>query len=176
MELTGKKTVILVEKLYNEYELIYPYYRLQEAGARVTLVGAEKGATYPGKYGLPVTADAGAGEVSAADYDAVVIPGGYAPDHMRRHGAMVDLVRTMHAGGKVVAAICHAGWVLASAGILEGKKVTSFFAIRDDLIHAGAEWIDKDVVVDGNLITSRKPDDLPAFLRAIIEKLGTSAG
>ena len=101
----------------------------------------------------------------------MVIPGGYAPDLMRRYPKMVQLVRDFHADGKVVAAICHAGWMLASANILEGKTVTSFFAIKDDMVHAGAEWVDQEVVVDGNLITSRMPDDLPAFMRAIIKAL-----
>ncbi len=176
MELEGKSVLILAEQLYNEYEFIYPYYRLQEAGARVTVVGAKKGDSYKGKYGMPLTAAAGAADVKAADHDAVVIPGGYAPDHMRRHKSMVALVRDMHAAGGVVAAICHAGWMLASAGILEGKVVTSFFAIRDDLTHAGAEWVDREVVSDGKLITSRTPDDLPAFLRAIIDAVRQGTG
>jgi protease I len=171
MEIEGKKVVILAENLYNEVELWYPYYRLKEAGAEVTLVGAKAGDTYPSKVGLPVTVDAGAGEIRAAGYDGIVIPGGYAPDHMRRHPAMVSLVKDLFDAGKVVAAICHAGWMLASAGVLEGKTVTSYVAIRDDVVNAGAEWVDKDVVVDGNLVTSRKPDDLPAFLRAILQRL-----
>jgi len=100
-----------------------------------------------------------------------VIPGGYAPDMMRRFPAMVKLVKDLNSDGKLVAAICHAGWMLASADIIVGRKLTSFFAIKDDLIHAGAEWVDQDVVVDGNLITSRKPDDLPAFMKAIIRFL-----
>jgi protease I len=109
--------------------------------------------------------------VKAVEFDAVIVPGGYAPDMMRRHGAMVGLVREAAQQGKVVAAICHAGWMLVSAGILEGRKATSFFSIKDDLKAAGADWQDAEVVVDGNLITSRKPDDLPAFCRAIIAAL-----
>jgi protease I len=112
-----------------------------------------------------------ADQVSAADFDGMVIPGGYAPDLMRRHPKMVQLVRDFNEAGKLVAAICHAGWMLASAEILQGKTVTSFFAIKDDLVHAGANWVDEEVVVDGNLVTSRKPDDLPAFMRAIIKAL-----
>jgi protease I len=114
--------------------------------------------------------------VDLGDYDALVIPGGYAPDLMRRHPAMVALVRDSFLAGKPVAAICHAGWMLASAKILEGRRVTSFFAIKDDLIHAGAEWVDEEVVVDGNLITSRTPDDLPAFMRALIAAMGGNTG
>jgi len=109
--------------------------------------------------------------VSAEDFDAVIIPGGYAPDRMRRNEAMVKLVREMFEKGKVVAAICHAGWLPASAGILRGKRMTSFSAIKDDMVNAGAQWEDAEVVVDGNLITSRTPDDLPAFCVAIISKL-----
>ena len=115
--------------------------------------------------------DTSADRVSAADFDGIVIPGGYAPDRMRRFPAMVQLVRDVHLDGKVVAAICHAGWMLASAGILRGKTVTSYFAIKDDVTNAGATWVDRDVVVDGNLITSRQPADLPAFLKAIIGAL-----
>jgi protease I len=109
--------------------------------------------------------------VTAADCDGLIIPGGYAPDHMRRHPAMVQLVKDCVEAGKVVAAICHAGWMLASAGVLKGRTVTAFFAIKDDLVHAGADFVDREVVVDGNIITSRTPDDLPPFMRAIIEKL-----
>jgi protease I len=171
MELNGKKVIVLAEDLYNEVELWYPYYRLKEAGAKVTLVGSGTSKTYHSKVGLPVKVDTSADRVSASDFDAIVIPGGYAPDRMRRHLAMVRLVADLYQAGKVVAAICHAGWMLASAGILKGKNVTSFVAIRDDLVNAGAEWIDREVVVDGNLITSRQPSDLPAFTRAIIETI-----
>jgi protease I len=134
-------------------------------------MGSGSAEKYTGKPGTEVAVDVNADQVSAADYDGIVIPGGYAPDIMRRYPKMVQLVRDFNEAGKVVAAICHAGWMLASADILRGKTVTSFFAIKDDLVHAGAEWIDKEVVVDGNLITSRKPDDLPAFMRAIISAL-----
>ena len=118
-----------------------------------------------------MTVDKNAAEVRAAEFDAVIIPGGYAPDHMRRYPAMVALVREACEQGKIVAAICHGGWMLASAQILKDKKVTAFFAIKDDLVHAGAQFVDQEVCVDGNLITSRKPEDLPAFLRAIIHAL-----
>ncbi|MGD9236830.1 MAG: type 1 glutamine amidotransferase domain-containing protein [Desulfobacterales bacterium] len=168
MELQGKKVVIPVESLFNTFEFWYPYYRLKEAGAQVVVVGSGSAETYTGKPGTEVKVDASIDQVTSADFDAIVIPGGYAPDIMRRYPQMVQLVRDLFTSGKVVAAICHAGWMLASAKILAGKTVTSFFAIKDDLVHAGAEWVDQEVVVDGNLITSRTPDDLPAFMRAVI--------
>lgn len=171
MELEGKKVLILVEEMFNIHEFWYPYYRLQEAGAAVMVVGSGSAMTYSGKDGTTVKPDTEADRVSAVDFDGLVIPGGYAPDMMRRHPAMVKLVREVFDGGKVVAAICHAGWMLASADVLKGKTVTSFFAIRDDVVNAGASWVDEEVVVDGNLVTSRTPDDLPAFLRAIITAL-----
>lgn len=171
MEIRGKKIAILVENLYQEIELWYPYYRLREAGAQVTLVGPKAGETYASKYGYPATSTAAASDVRAGDFDAIVVPGGYAPDHMRRHRAMVDLVRDAYAEGKVVATICHAGWMLVSAGIARGKRLTCFHSIRDDLIAAGAAYVDEPVVRDGNLITSRQPDDLPDFCREIIGAL-----
>jgi protease I len=168
MELQGKKVAIPVESLFNTFEFWYPYYRLKEAGAEVTVVGSGSAETYTGKPGTEVKVDVNIEQVSATDFDGMVIPGGYAPDIMRRYPQMVKLVKDLFESGKVVAAICHAGWMLASAEILAGKTVTSFFAIKDDLVHAGAEWVDQEVVVDGNLITSRTPDDLPAFMRAVI--------
>lgn len=171
MELKGKKITILAEEIYNEHELWYPYYRLLEAGAEVTIVGSGSSDTYVGKYGIPVKVDKTADEVSESDFDGIIIPGGYAPDHMRRYPAMVKLVKDMAEKGKVVASICHGGWMLASAEVINGKTVTSFFAIKDDLVHAGAKFVDEELVVDGNIITSRKPEDLPAFMRAIINAL-----
>lgn len=172
MDLTGKRIIILIENMYNEFEYWYPYYRLKEAGAEVVTVGAGS-STYSSKAGISATADADATNLSASDFQGIVIPGGYAPDIMRRHPGMVKLVKDMFDSGKVVAAICHAGWMLASAKILDGKRVTSFFAIKDDLIHAGADWVDEAVVVDGNLITSRTPDDLPVFMKAIVKQLSS---
>ena len=110
-------------------------------------------------------------EIKVSDFDGVVIPGGYAPDHMRRHPPMVGLVKAFAEAGKPVAAICHAGWMLVSADIVRGRQVTSYYSIKDDLVNAGGNWVDQDVVVDGPLITSRTPDDLPAFMRAIIKAL-----
>ena len=162
---------ILVEDMVNDLELWYPYYRLMEEGAAVVLVGSGRSRHFTGKFGIPVTADQDIHAVKAEDFDGVIIPGGYAPDWMRREPAMAAMVRRMALAGKVVASICHGGWLLASAKILAGRTVTSFFAIKDDLEHAGARFVDQEVMVDGNLITSRKPEDLPAFMRAIIAAL-----
>src|SRR4030042_1389222 len=170
-QLSGKNIAILVEDLYEDLELWYPLLRMREAGAKVTVVGPQAGQTYTSKHGYPVQAETSAQKVQAQQFDAVIIPGGYAPDRMRRHPDMVALVREAARQNKVVAAICHAGWMLASAEVLRGKKVTGFFAIKDDLIHAGANYQDAEVVVDGNLITSRQPEDLPAFCQAIIAAL-----
>ncbi|HXG15009.1 MAG TPA: type 1 glutamine amidotransferase domain-containing protein [Calidithermus sp.] len=171
MRLDGKRVAILAENLYQEMELWVPYYRLREEGADVKVVGAGGARSYTSKHGYPVNVDVQAEQVRAVEFDAVVVPGGYAPDLMRRHPAMVALVREAVQQGKVVAAICHAGWMLCSAGVLRGRRATSFHSIKDDLVNAGAEWQDAEVVVDGNLITSRKPDDLPAFCRAIVAAL-----
>ncbi|MFZ5995617.1 MAG: type 1 glutamine amidotransferase domain-containing protein [Thermodesulfobacteriota bacterium] len=171
MELKGKKVIILVEEMFNDQEFWYPYYRLKEAGVEVAVVGSGSTKEYTGKSGTQTRVDADADQISSSEFDGIVIPGGYAPDHMRRYPAMVRLVKDVYKAGNVVAAICHAGWMLASAGILKGHTVTSFFAIKDDLIHAGANWVDQEVVVDGKLITSRKPDDLPAFMKAILHAL-----
>jgi protease I len=174
MKLTGKRVAILAENMYQEMELWVPFYRFKEEGAEVKVIGAGGAKSYTSKLGYPVTVDVQADQVKAVEFDAVVVPGGYAPDMMRRHPAMVALVRDAAQQGKVVAAICHAGWMLVSAGMLKGRKATSFFSIKDDLIAAGANWVDEEVVVDGNLITSRKPDDLPAFCRTIVQALSKS--
>ena len=171
MELSGKQIIIPIEDMFNELEFWYPYYRLKEAGATVTVVGSGSKEIYKSKSGMAQKADVAAEQVTADAYDGIVIPGGYAPDLMRRYPSMVALIKTLFDQNKLVAAICHAGWMLASADILSGRTVTSFFAIKDDLVHAGAQWLDQEVVVDGNLITSRTPDDLPAFMRAIIAAL-----
>ena len=172
MEERGKKVMILVEEMFNDFEFWYPFYRLKEAGGEVVVVGSGSARAYVGKSGTRAKVDMNAGEVETDEFSGVVIPGGYAPDHMRRYPEMVKLVKDMFEAGKVVGAICHGGWMLASAEVLQGKTVTSFFAIKDDLVHAGANWVDREVVVDGNLITSRMPDDLPAFMKAILGALG----
>jgi protease I len=174
MKLAGKRIAILAENMYQEMELWVPYYRLREEGAEVKVVGAGGAKSYTSKHGYPVPVDVQADQVKAVEFDAVIVPGGYAPDMMRRHPAMVSLVREAAQQGKVVAAICHAGWMLVSAGILKGRRATSFFSIKDDLVAAGAHWVDEEVVVDGTLITARRPDDLPAFCRAIVDALAKS--
>jgi protease I len=171
MELQGKGIAILAEDNYQELELWYPLLRMREAGAEVFVVGMPGVETYHSKHGYPVRVDVSADDVSADDFDAVVIPGGYAPDLMRRHQPMLDLVSGVFERGAIVAFICQAGWVPISAGIVSGKRVTSVSAIRDDLVNAGARWLDQEVVQDGNLISSRSPDDLPAFCQTIIGAL-----
>lgn len=171
MTLENKRIMVFAENIYQEMELWYPYYRLQEARATVHVVGSGSSDHYQSKHGYGVQVDYHAGSVKADDYHGVVIPGGYAPDIMRTNNAMVHLVRDIYKNGGVVAAICHAGWMLVSAGILQGKNATAYHAIKDDMINAGANFTDEAVVQDGNLITSRKPDDLPIFCRTIIGAL-----
>lgn len=171
MDLQGTRVAVLAEEIYEDLELWYPVLRLREAGAEVKIVGPKAGETYKSKHGYPAKADLAMDEVNAADFEGLVIPGGYAPDRMRRHPAMLSFVRAMHEARKPVAFICHAGWVPISAGIVRGRTVTSVSAIKDDLVNAGARWIDQEVVVDGNLISSRTPPDLPAFCRELIKVL-----
>jgi len=171
MSVGGKRIAILAENLYQELELWYPYYRLKEEGVEVVLVGTGSSDTYTSKFGYPVRVSTAVDKIKPEDFDGVVIPGGYAPDYMRRYPALLRFVRELFVQGKIVAAICHAGWVLVSAGVLKGKKATCYSAIKDDIVNAGAEYIDAEVVRDGNLITSRAPDDLPAFMREIISAL-----
>lgn len=170
MAISDKHIAILAEDGYQELELHYPRLRLIEAGARVSVLGAGQKEYHSGK-GYAVKVDADASDARAEDFDAVVIPGGMAPDKMRRHKGMVELVRELHDAGKPVAWICHAGWVPVSADIVRGRRVTSFPSIRDDMTNAGADWVDEEVVVDGHLISSRVPDDLPAFCKAILAAL-----
>ena len=168
MELTGKRIAILVDNLYQEMEIWYPLYRFREAGAEVVTIGAKAGATYTSKLGYPCIADQSYDEAQASAFDGVVLPGGFAPDHIRRHEKAIRFVRDMDAQGKLVASICHGLWIACSAGILRGRHTTCFFAIKDDVINAGGLYQDAEVVVDRNLVSSRRPDDLPAFCRAAI--------
>lgn len=168
--LTGKKILFFAAALYEDLELWYPKIRLEEEGAVCVVAGLGE-QTYAGKHGYPVTPDATVDEVSAKDFDALVIPGGFAPDKLRRSPKVLQLTRDFHNTGKPVAFICHAGWVPISAGIVRGRRGTSVDAIRDDLVNAGMLWEDAPVVVDGNMITSRRPGDLPDFCKAIIKAL-----
>ncbi len=169
MELKGKRIAMLVDQMYQEMEVWVPIYRLREAGAEVVTVGAEAGKVYPSKLGYPCTAQISYDVARAEDFDGVIAPGGFAPDFIRRHPTAIAFVKEVAAQGKLAAAICHGPWVLCSADVLRGKRATSFFAIKDDVVNAGAIWEDAEVVVDGNIVTSRKPDDLPAFCLACIE-------
>ena len=166
----NKKIIIFAENIYEDLELWYPKLRLIEEGAKVVVAGTgEK--NYKGKNGYPLEVDGNIKDYKAKDFDAVIVPGGFAPDKLRRYKEVLDFVREMHKNEKIVAAICHGAWVLASAKILNGKKVTCVLAIKDDVENAGAVYFDREVVVDNNIITSRKPDDLPAFCREIIKNL-----
>ncbi len=171
MTLKGRKIAIMLDREYQELEVWYPLYRLREEGAAVSLVAPRAGEAYPSKLGYPCVSDVAAGAVKAADFDAVVVPGGWCPDFMRRDETMIRFIQQAAAAKKVLAAICHGGWMLCCTDALRGKHATSFVAIKHDMINAGAHWVDEECVVDGNVITSRKPDDLPAFCRAIIQAL-----
>ncbi len=171
MLLEDKKIAILAEDLYEDIELLYPLYRFREEGAEVVVVGSRGASSYAGKHGIAVSVDVQARDLKPAELAAVIIPGGYAPDRMRRHADMLALVRDCFRAGKLVATICHAPWVAISAEIVRGREMTSTQSVRDDLVNAGARWVDREVVEDGNLISSRGPADLPAFCRAIIAYL-----
>ncbi len=171
MKLNGKRIALLLDQEYQELEVWYPYYRLGEEGAAVIRVAPQAGQTYLSKLGYPCVSDAAAADVSASDFDAVVIPGGWCPDFMRRDESMIGFMQDCAKAGIVLAAICHGGWMLCCTDALKGKTATSFVAIKHDMINAGANWVDEQCVVDGNVITSRCPDDLPAFCKAIIAAL-----
>jgi protease I len=166
----AKKVAILVEDVYQEMEVWYPAYRLREAGHQTVFLGTGK-PEYKSKLGYPVKAEGDIKDVATRDFDGVIVPGGFAPDYLRRSAEMLKFVAELDKAGKPVGAICHAAWVLCSAGILKGRTATSFFAIKDDVVNAGAKWVDQEVVIDGNLVTSRKPDDLPAFMREYLKVL-----
>ncbi len=162
------RVVILAEDLYEEMELWYPYFRLREEKIEVVIAGTGEKKTYAGKNGYPVTVDTDTTSIKAVDFQGIIVPGGYAPDKLRRYPEILQFIREMDEEGKLVATICHGPWVFISAGIMHGRRATAFYAIKDDLINAGALYLDAEVIVDGNLVTSRKPDDLPAFCREVI--------
>jgi protease I len=156
---------------YEDLELWYPRLRLMEAGAHVTVAGPAGEKVYRGKHGYPCRSDAAIELMEVADFQGVVIPGGFMPDKLRRDEKVKQLVRGFARAGKLVAAICHGGWIPISAGVYEGVRVTGSPGIKDDLVNAGAIWQDAPVVVDRNFVSSRRPDDLPEFCRAIIEAM-----
>lgn len=166
------RVAFIMDEMFEDSEFKVPYDRVREAGHEPIIVGLEKGKKLEGKRGDETClTDKSSAEVTAEEFDALVIPGGYSPDKIRTDRNLVDLTRAIHEAGKPVAAICHAGWMLAEAGILQGKTVTSWPSIKTDLVNAGANWVDEEVVEDGNLITSRKPDDLEAFAKALLARL-----
>jgi protease I len=167
VQASKKRVAILIEKDYQDMEVWYPLLRLREAGYEVVTIGVNQ-TSYTGKYGYPIQCDTTIDKVKAKDFLGVVIPGGWAPDFLRLSKKVLKFVADLNESGRLVASICHAGWVIASAGVVAGRTCTSYVAIKDDLVHAGANWVDQEVAVDGNLITSRTPNDLPAFLKAIL--------
>lgn len=171
MELQNKKILMFIAEEYEDLELLYPKIRMTEAGAKVTVAGEKAKETYHGKKGYPSQSDAALDAVSANDFDALIIPGGYAPDKLRKIPKAIELTRQFHEQKKLIAYICHAGWIPVSANILRGVRCTSYASIKDDMINAGANWVDEPVVVDRNIISSRFPDDLPHFCTAIIAYL-----
>jgi protease I len=173
MTLEGKKVALFVAGDYEDLEVWYPYLRLKEEEVEVTVIASDnvKEDIVKSKHGYPIKIDKKAKDVDPSQYDGVIIPGGWAPDTLRRCDNTLNFVKEMKKQNKLIASICHGGWVLASAGVVEGKTLTSTAAIQDDLINAGAVWVDDEVVIDGKLVTSRSPKDLPAFLKAIIKQL-----
>lgn len=171
MRLKNKRVMALVDEDFEDLELWYPILRLREDGANVDLVALEEGKTYFGKYGVPAKSDRSFADVKVDQYDAVLVPGGWAPDKLRRYPEVLDFINYFNENKKIIGQICHAGWVLISAGILNGVKVTSTPGIKDDMTNAGAMWFDKAVVVDGHIISSRRPPDLPEYVKQFIDKL-----
>ena len=165
----GKNVAVLVEFNYEDLELWYPLLRFREAGANAFTVGPKAGMKYEGKHTYPVICDKCIDDVSAEELDVLIVPGGWAPDYWRRDERFKKLCVDMNAAGKLIGTICHGPWLLISAKILSGRRLTCFHAIKDDVENAGAEWVDEEVVVDKNLVTSRVPNDLPAFMRALIQ-------
>jgi intracellular protease, PfpI family len=174
MRLQGKRVGVFVEEGFEDLEFWVPVMRLREEGAKVTVIGSGRADVFHGKHGLEAKPDVAAYEISADDLDAVVVPGGWAPDKLRRYPAVLNLVREAHDQGKVVASICHGGWVLISAGIVAGHNATGSVGIRDDLMNAGATWVDEPAFRDGNLVWGRVVADIPAFCRELVQAIATS--
>ncbi len=170
MALADKKVLVLAADLFEEMELLYPVYRLREEHVEVTVAGLDTGEV-SGKHGFPYQVDGSVEEVAADAFDALVVPGGFAPDKLRRSEKVLDLVRAFDTAGKPIAFICHAGWVPISAKIVKGRRATSVGAIRDDMENAGVRWVDEETVVDGNLISARTPADLGPWMRALLAAL-----
>lgn len=169
--LDDRRLLMFVDDVYEDLELWYPKLRMIEAGAEVVVAGPEAERKYSAKHGYPCVSDAAIRDLQAADFHGVVIPGGFMPDKLRRDAKVLELVRQFAASGKLVAAICHGGWIPISAGVYRGVRVTGSPGIKDDLVNAGAQWLDASVVVDRHFVSSRKPDDLPDFCRAILSLL-----
>ena len=166
-----KQIIAVVDDIYEDLELWYPRLRLEEEGWKVVVAGPQARTVYAGKHGYPCRSDIAFAELAAADYEALLVPGGFAPDKIRRDPRVLALVREMHSSSRLIAFICHAGWVLISAGILRGRRATSTVGIRDDMVNAGAAWVDEPLVVDGNLVSSRTPADLPVFAKGMVDWL-----
>ena len=171
MRLIGKKIVCYVEHEFEDLELWYPVLRLREEGAHVEFVGPKANFTYIGKYGVPCESEKSIEAISPNDYDGVLIPGGWAPDKLRRYPEILSFIQEMDKQKKPIGHICHAGWVLISDNILKGVKTTSTPGIKDDIVNAGATWLDEEVVIDGHIIGSRRPPDLPAYAKAFADLL-----
>lgn len=169
--LAGKRLLMFVGETYEDLEVWYPKLRMIEAGAEVVLAGPEAGATYSGKHGYPCQSDVAIADVEAKDFDGLIVPGGFMPDKLRRDPKVLQIVRDFHAANKLIAAVCHGGWIPISAGVYRGVRVTGSLGIKDDLENAGALWEDKPVVIDRHFVSSRKPDDLPDFCRGILQVL-----
>ena len=175
-DLAGKRVLMFVEDIYEDLELWYPRLRLIEAGAKVVVAGPVAGQVYAGKHGYPCRSDAALDGLDASNFDGPVIPGGFMPDKLRRDKRVLDLTRAFAEAAKLVAAICHGGWIPISAGVYRGVRVTGSLGIKDDLVNASAIWEDAPVVVDRHFVSSRKPDDLPQFCQGLLEVLGRFRG
>ncbi|QHE52396.1 type 1 glutamine amidotransferase domain-containing protein [Pontibacillus sp. HMF3514] len=171
MKLQNKKVIQIVSDDFEDLELWYPVMRLREEGATVHIVAEKPDEEYIGKYGVPVVSDLTFQDIDPNEYDAILVPGGWSPDKLRRYEDVLNMVREMDNQEKPIGQICHAGWVLISADILKGRKVTSTPGIKDDMINAGATWVHEPVVVDGHIISSRRPPDLPDYMREFIKVL-----